>query len=287
MTKRITTITALAATSILAASAQAGVAAPGKSSKSVKEVVTESCISGNAGFDVVSAYYFHGINLQDSGFIIQPYANLSFKVYEGSGFLNSLSLDIGIWNSFHDNRGVGSSTSNWFEFDFTAGITATLAEKWTLGVKYIKYESPGDYFANADGLGVTLGYNDSDLLGAFALNPYVYVEFELEGKSGNGIDEGIYYEVGIAPGHSWGDLSVSVPIKVGFGSGEYYAGDEGYGFFSAGLAASYKLGFIPECLGDWSLSASATYYHLGDGVIAANDGEENAVVFTGGLKVAF
>lgn len=284
MTKRITTITALAATSILAANAQAGVAAP---SKPVKEVVTESCISGNVGFDVVSTYFFHGINQEDSGFIIQPYANFSFKVYEGSGFLNSLSLDIGIWNSFHDNRGRASSTSNWFEFDFLAGITATLAEKWTLGLKYIKYESPGDYFDNADSIALTLGYDDSDLLGAFALNPYVYVEFEIDGKSGNGPDEGIYYEVGIAPGHTWGPVTVSLPIKAGFGSSDYYAGDEGYGFFSAGLSATYKLGFIPECLGDWSISASASYLHLGDGVKAANDGEENAWLATGGLKVAF
>lgn len=284
MTKHITSIAALAAASLLASNAQAGVAAP---SKPVEEIVTESCVSADIGFDVVSAYFFHGINLEDSGFIIQPYANVSFKVYEGGGFLNSLSLDIGIWNSFHDNRGNASSTSNWFEFDFTAGITATLAEKWSLGVKYIKYESPGDYFTNADSLGVTLGYDDSDLLGVWALNPYVYVEFELEGKSGNGIDEGIYYEVGIAPGHTWGNFTLSVPIKAGFGSNEYYAGDEAYGFFSAGLAGSYDLAFIPECLGVWSIGASASYLNLGNGVKAANDGEESAFVFTGGLKVAF
>ena len=44
MTKRISTITALAATALLAANAQAGT--PSKPAKSVKETVTESCITG-------------------------------------------------------------------------------------------------------------------------------------------------------------------------------------------------------------------------------------------------
>jgi uncharacterized protein (TIGR02001 family) len=282
MNKRIMTITALAAAAL---GSQAFAGAP--ASKPVKETITESCISGDIGFDITNAYYFHGIRQEDRGFIIQPYMNLYFKVYEGSGFLSSLSLNVGTWSSFHSDRGTSSSTNNWYEFDFLAGVTATLGEKWTLGVNYISYQSPGDYFGDSTALGIRLGYDDKDLWGSFSLQPYVYVEIEMDQKSGNGSDEGVYYEVGIAPSHSWGNLTLALPIKAGFGSNDYYATDEAYGFFSVGLTATYALTFIPECLGDWSLSANVSYMNIGDGAALANDGEDDEVIFGGGLKIAF
>jgi hypothetical protein len=277
----------LAAALVLGSQAYAGVSAPGKSVKTVQEVAKESCITGDIGFDITNAYYFHGIRQEDNGFIIQPYADLYFKIYQGSGFLTSLSVDLGIWNSFHSDRGVASSTSNWYEFDFSAGLTATLNEKWTLGAAFKYYGSPGDYFSNAYTVAFKLGYDDKDLLGAFALQPYVLVEWELDGKSANGSDTGVYYEVGLTPNWDLGPVNLALPLRAGFGSSDYYAGDEGFGYFSVGLTATYGLTFIPECLGEWSLSANATYMHLGEGTEVSNDGDDDEVIFTGGLKVAF
>src|SRR5687767_8218716 len=277
----------LAAAIALGSQAYAGVSAPGKEVKTIQEVAKESCISGDIGFDVTNAYYFHGIRQEDRGFIIQPYADLYFKIYEGSGFLTKLSVDLGIWNSFHSNRGVASTTSNWYEFDFSAGLTATMAEKWTLGVAFRYYGSPGDYFDNAYTTTFRLGYDDKDLLGAFSLQPYVMVEWELDGKSANGSDTGVYYEVGLTPNFDVGPVNLAIPLRAGFGSSDYYFGDEAYGYFSAGLAATYTLTCIPECLGEWSLTASAVYMNLGDGASVSNDGDENVFVYTGGLKVAF
>jgi hypothetical protein len=261
--------------------------ASGKAVKTVQEVAKESCITGDIGFDITNAYYFHGIRQEDSGFIIQPYADLYFKVYQGSGFLTSLSVDLGIWNSFHSNRGVASSTSNWYEFDFSAGLTATLAEKWTVGAAFKYYGSPGDYFDNAYTVAFKLGYDDKDLLGAFSMQPYVIVEWELDGKSANGSDTGVYYEIGLTPNVDVGPVNFALPLRAGFGSSDYYAGDEAFGYASAGLTATYGLKFIPECLGEWSLSANATYLYLGDGTDVSNDGDDDAWIFTGGLKVAF
>jgi hypothetical protein len=278
-------VVACAAAILLAAQVQAGqTAAP---SKPVVEVAKESCITGDIGFDVTNAYFFHGIRQEDSGFIIQPYADLYFKIYEGTGFLTSLSVDIGIWNSFHSNRGVASTTSNWYEFDFRGGLTATLAEKWTLGAAFTAYTSPGDYFDTAYALSVKLGYDDKDLLGAFSLQPYVMVEFELDGKSANGSDEGIYYEVGLTPSFDLGPVNIGIPLRAGFGSNEYYFSNEAFGFFSAGVTATYALAFIPECLGEWSLAASATYMHLGEGTEVSDGGNDDQWIFTGGMKIAF
>ena len=66
----------------------------------------------------------------------------------------------------------------------------------------------------------------------------------------------------------------------------------GYGYLSVGANAEYKLAFVPECLGDWSAHANATYYNLGSGtsgagVDAIRNHDQHEVVFGGGLRVAF
>ena len=240
--------------------------------------------------DAYSQYVFHGITLENQGAILQPYANIYFNLYEGAGFLNNVSLNLGVWNSFHSNHTVASSTRNWFEFDFLAGLSFTFGKYFTLSPGYVAYTSPGDYFSTAHVAQLKLSVDDSDFLGAWALNPYVMVEAELDGKAGNGTDEGFYYEVGIAPGCKAGPVAISLPIKAGFGSNDYYAENAGYGFFSAGVALGYDLAFVPECYGTWTVSASATYFNYGDvnaRATSVKNDEVNAVVFGGGLKVAF
>lgn len=263
----------------------------GKSAKDAKtiEKVKESCISGDIGINAYSQYIFHGITLENQGAILQPYADLYFKLYEGDGFVNKVSLDLGIWNSLHSNHTVASSTRWWYEFDFLAGISVTFAKNFTFSGKYVMYASPGDYFQTAHVVQAKLSYDTSDALG-FSLSPYVMVEAELENKAGNGADEGFYYEVGVAPSFQAGPVTITVPLVAGFGSNEYYAQDAGYGFFSAGVNFGYQLGFIPECYGTWTLNANATYFHYGEHnelPNAVKDGEDYAFVFGGGLMVAF
>jgi hypothetical protein len=151
----------------------------------------------------------------------------------------------------------------------------------------------------------TLAVDDTDWLGAFALHPYVQVLVELDNKAGNGDDEGVYYEIGITPGlPTMAGLSVTFPIKAGFGSNSFYL-DDGLGFISGGVNLAYALSFIPEKWGAWTVSANATYYYLDNDLedfnsptkLSAADtgthdarvrhGSENEVVFGGGLQVAF
>jgi hypothetical protein len=266
----------------------AGVAA--KETKNVIEKAKESCITGDIGLDIYSKYIFHGLTLENQGAILQPYADLYFKLYSGEGALTDVTLNLGIWNSFHSHHTVTSSTRSWYEFDFLAGVSFTFAKNFVFTPTYVYYSSPGDYFETSHNLRLQLAYNDTDLLGKFALHPYFFVEFELDGKSGNGDDEGVYYEVGIAPAFEAGPVTVAFPIKAGFGSSDYYSDDSTYGFFSAGIALSYPLKCIPECLGQWTLTAGATYYNFGDpgdGADSVKGDNSNDVVFNGGLKVAF
>lgn len=273
-----------------------------KSSKEVKEVVEqckESCITGDIGINVVSQYISRGLIFENQEGIIQPYADLYFKLYEGEGFVNKVQLNLGIWNSFHSRKtdqglvsGAGtSSTSSWYEFDFTAGVSVTFAKYFTLTPSYYWFLSPNDGFSTFQGINVKLAFDDTEFLGPFALHPYVQVLFELANKAGNGSDEGIYYEVGIAPSFPVGPITVTVPITAGFGSEEFYAGNESYGFFSAGVTLGYTLPFVPECYGTWTVTGGATYYHLGEALDDFNPGvrdqSDSEVIFSGGLVVAF
>lgn len=288
MKTSITHLSVVAALIALPALSLAGVA--GKETKAVIEKCKESCITGDIGIDVYSKYIFHGLTLENQGAILQPYADLNFQLYQGEGMLSSVALNLGVWNSFHSNHTVASTTRGWYEFDFLAGMSFTFAKNITFTPTYVFYSSPGDYFENSHNLRLQLGYDDKDLLGAFSLKPYVLAEIELEGKSGNGSDQGAYYEIGISPSVEAGPVGISFPIKAGFGSHDYYANDAGYGFFSAGISASYDLKIVPECLGTWTLTAGATYFNYGTAghpADAVKSDNNNDVVFNGGMKVAF
>jgi hypothetical protein len=314
MTKKSMAKFTLLAASMLAlpAMACAATATEGKESKTVVEKTKESCITGDIGINVVSQYFSRGVIYENQGGIIEPYADLYFKLYEGEGFLNKVTLNLGIWNSFHSrhtdaglvNGGGSSSTRSWYEFDFAAGVSFTFAKNFTFTPSYFIFLSPNDGFSTFHGLNFKLAYDTNDLLG-FNLAPYAQVLFELENKVGTGADEGVYYEVGIAPSLPVGPVTVSFPIAAGFGSNDFFGSlnesngqieDETFGYVSGGVNVAYNLAFIPECYGTWTINANATYYYMGEGTRDFNtrerggtvrDNKEHEFIFGGGLMVAF
>ena len=210
----------------------AGTAA--KEAKPIVEKVKESCITGDIGVAVVSQYISRGVVNENQGLIAQPYLDLYFKLYEGDGFLNKVSLGLGLWssiNSHHTAATPGTSLPAWYEFDWTPSLAFTFAKNFTFTTTWYDFDfvSSG---GRASGLGGTLAYNDTDLLGAFALHPHVTV---IKCMIGNfvgvpGGELGWYYEAGIAPGFTIGEgssypVSVSFPLTVGLGN-ETYAGDD-------------------------------------------------------------
>jgi hypothetical protein len=261
---------------------------------------------------VVSEYISHGFVYENQGGIIQPYADLYFKLYEGGGFLNKVTLNLGIWDSFQSRKtdaGLasgrnGSSTAAWYEQDFTPGVGFTFAKNFTFAASYYTYLSPSDAFPTFQGLNLKLMYDDTDLLGKFAVHPYVNVLFELENKVGLGPAEGVYYEVGVAPSCPAGPVTLTFPLTVGLGSNGFYGSvddqgnlhNEAFGYFSAGVNAAYPLKFIPKCYGSWALTAGYTYYYLGSGTVDFNteraggdirDRNHNQHVFSGNIAVTF
>lgn len=268
----------------------------GTESKAVVETATKSAISGDLGFNFVSEYISRGAPQEVKGAIFQPYADLYFSVYEGEGFVNKVSLNLGVWasvQSAHTLAAPGSTTSAWYEFDYTPGIAVTFAKNFTLTASYFEFDSPNDGFLTSHNANVSLVYNDADLLGAFALHPHVTYLRELDGKAANGPlgTKGNYYEVGIAPAlPACGIVSVSFPLTAGFGSGDFYNNNAGFGFFSGGVAASVALP-VPAKFGTWALNAGATYYRLpaDNAWVYSTDNTINKdrVVFSGGLGATF
>jgi hypothetical protein len=267
----------------------------GKETKNLIEETKESCISGDLGVTFVTAYISRGLVQEDEGVIAQPYLDIYFKLYEGDGFINKVTAGLGFWASIHENEtfaSPGSTTPAWYEFDWMPSIGITFAKNFTLTTSYYEFDSPNDAFASFRGVNVSLAYDDTDLLGLFALHPKFTVLFELENKAGIGPDKGVYYEIAIAPGHTFMEesaypVTVTIPVVAGFGSDGFYAGDT-FGFVSAGITASVGLGFIPECFGSWSLAAGGLYYHLGDNAADyTNGGETDKFVGTATLGMTF
>ena len=291
MTQKIPTRSLICAATILALTASSFAGTASKEMKSVIEKTKESCITGDIGVNVVTAYFSRGILQENQGLIAQPYLDLYFKLYEGDGFINKVSLILGIWSSIHSNNTgalPGSTTKSWYEFDYTPGIAITFAKKFTFTASYFAFTYPNDAFGFDPQLSINgrLDYDDSEALGAFALHPHLTALYNFDNAAGLGTDDAWYFEFGVAPGFKAGPVTFSIPLTVGLGDDHFYPGDS-YGYFSAGINAAVPLSFVPECFGTWTFNAGFTYYNLGSSTKAANNGEGNAYVGQTGLMVAF
>jgi len=275
-------------------------------SKKVKSVapapapakLEESAITGDIGLNVVTAYYYHGAIQQNHSASFQPYADIFFKVYEGDGFLNKAVLNLGYWNSFTNPKSGDSPLGNkawknpkaWVESDFTPGISLTFG-KVTLTESYQFMFFPNSSVSQtSESLVSKLAFDDSDVLGAFALHPSVTHQYEVTGKAANSTEgHGSYWEGAIAPGFSAGPIAVTVPITVGFGSSKYYLKD-GYAYTSAGVNVAYTLP-VSKSYGTWTANLGVTYYNLNKSAVGSTnvpDGNaDNDLVGTAGIAVAF
>lgn len=279
--------------------ALAGILAPaslfaGTQSKAVVETTTKSIFSGDLGVNFVSEYISRGVMQENQGLIAQPYADLYVSLYEGTDFINKVQLNLGVWSSFHDKHtGAGAvgpkHRTAWYEFDYTPGIAVTFAKDFTLTTSYFEFDSPNNAFDAARSINFNLAYDDSSLLGAFALKPHVAYLRTLQGIPASGVSgKGNYYEVGIAPAlPAFGPVTVTIPVNAGFGSNDFYASNKGFGFISAGVNASVALGFIPSGFGTWAANAGVSYVRLNDTNAELATVDKDRVVWQAGVGATF
>jgi len=260
-------------------------------------------ISLRAGVDFPTAYMFRGILQEDEDFIAQPFGEVTVKLHEGSGPLNSVTTTLGIWNSFHSgptgSEGATEDPKSWYELDFYGGVNFTFLEKLQAGVIYTAYISPNDSFHTINEIALRFAFDDKELLGAFALSPSVLIAFEIEGQADTGHaghGEGVYLQLGIQPGFTLIEdknypVTLSFPVTVGLSLDDYYefgtGDDDTFGYLNVGALFGMPLAFIPSSLGSWEIHAGVQFFFLGDNLEAVNDGDAFKAVGLIGLSVTY
>jgi hypothetical protein len=257
-------------------------------------------VSLRTGVEFPTHYFFRGILQEDEGFIAQPFLEATVKAYEGSAPLNSVSATIGIWNSFHGGPtgadGPNQDPRSWYEADLYGGLTFGLFDDFQFGVLYTAYTSPNGRFNTVHEIALRLAYDDSELLGPFALAPSFLVAFELDGQADAGLDEGVYIQLGIQPGFKLLEetsypISVTFPVTLGLSADDYYefgtGNDDTFGYLDVGLMFGVPLAFIPAAYGAWEIHAGVHFFFLGDNNETVNRGDSFQAVGTFGISMTY
>jgi hypothetical protein len=258
-------------------------------------------VSLSAGIDWTTDYYFRGILQEDSSWIFQPYGDVTFKLVEGTPTIGNVALTIGLWNSLHGgDTGINGNRSDpdlWYEADFYTKLSWTLLEDFTSSIIYTAYMSPNDSFSTVQELAFSLGYNDSKLLGPFALNPNILVAFELKNQADAGRHRGVYLQAGVTPGYTFNakgtyPVTLSVPLLVGLSLSEYYefgtGTDDTFGFFQGGFGVAVPLAFIPPSFGSWTIKGGLNVLYLGsDNLKRVNNSDRTEVIGTIGIAFTY
>lgn len=254
-----------------------------------------SAISVQLNLDFTNAYFYRGIRQQDKGLIVQPAARLTTRLVDDAEF--KLDGFVGTWNSFGPNGGTatGGLTEDWYESDLYAGFTLTHG-KLSLTTSYTFLTSPSDAFQTVQELGFTLALDDSEWMKEWSLKPYATLAIETgsNGSDGPDLSNGVYLELGIAPGFSFDvdrtPITLTFPASVGLSLSDYYqgagGGDDTFGFAQIGAKASIPLG-EPSRFGAWTLNAGVSVLFLGDHTKAFNGGHGTEVIGSVGLQWNF
>ncbi len=264
-------------------------------------------IALNAGVDVVTEYFFRGLLQEDSGVIAQPWAEFVVNLCDGCEYCDGLDLTVGLWHSLHDNHtgASGDGPKLWYETDFYTALTL-YKELWAFDVGYVAYTSPNGAFAESQEVSVGVSYDDSacwpganDVCETFTgLQPAIFVAFETKGGSDLGDDQGIYFQVSLAPGATLIDsedwlVNLTIPMTVGLSLDNYYEDSAGknhhFGFFDIGGELSMPLTCIPAEYGDWTFAVGVHYMFLAYTNAEVNDGDdpENAIIGKLSLSMSY
>jgi hypothetical protein len=257
----------------------------------------EGRISLSAGADFSNAYYFRGILQTNKSFVAQPYADVTFNLYEGENGLNSVGATLGFWNSFQSRNTVDvSDPTAWYEVDLYGGFTFGLFDNWETGVTYTAYISPNNAFSTVQEISFSFSFDDSELLGAFALAPSALLAVEVKGQADGGSNKGVYLQLGVEPGFTLIEsenypVSLSFPLTLGLSLSDYYQNstgdDDTFGYFDLGVNLSVPLSFIPADYGSWEVFVKGDFLFLGDNLEAVNDGDSFEAIGTIGISLAY
>jgi len=222
----------------------------------------ESPVSVLVGADIPSSYFFRGFRQEsEPGLTFQPYVDVAIAG-------EAASFNIGIWNSLHTGS-LSDAGYGWYETDFYAAVTVN-----NIKATYTAYTYPKIDDSAIHELMLSTSFDHM-------LAPSVALAFEF--AKPEGLDKGVYLELGVAPSVPMADdapVSISIPVKVGLSLKDYY-GDDTFGYLSAGVNVGKSLSDAAEVHG------SVTVFAFGDTLKFVNNDKAGQVVASVGFSVGF
>lgn len=239
----------------------------------------DSAYSFSFGYDKSSHFISYGLDVWGGGGDACPFSGDSTSFAYGTvtaKFSDQISGFVNVWADVNDNidSDIGGSVQ---EIDLNIGGTFTM-DKFSFTLAHGCWWYAGDTEHIID---FTVAYADGEsFVPGLSINPSVTVHWRYEGNGGQ--DEGVAIVPGIKPTFTLNKesdypITISLPISVAFFSDDFQGGDSGFGYFSAGVAASVPLSFIPPKFGAWSVTGSVTYYCTDDDAIPGNPADQFTV----------
>ncbi len=250
--------------------------------------VNTGALTFSLGADITTNYIFRGYEQEDSGLILQPYAEVGAPIGD-----TGIDFYAGVWNSIHSEQTLadGNGAKDFYETDLYVGVAFDIAEKFGFDISYVGYFYPNGAFNDIHELDIAFSYDDSDDLGDFALSPYVLLAIEFDDANGS---EDTYIELGgklsldpFIPTSEDYDVSLSVPFAVGLGVDNYYPDNDFFGYASVGILAGIPLDFIPSDYGTWEAHAGLTAYFFNDGEGLNDGGDDFQLVASIGVGLEY
>lgn len=241
------------------------------------------------GVDVRDQYFFRGYN-QSNGFILQPYFDVLYTVYEDENL--AVTPHVGAWFNLTEQKGP-EVPEHWNEFDALVGIAVDW-QQFTFDFRWQLFTSPSEEFERSEEIGVEIAYDDRLLWprgsAIAALNPSVafFHEYYDQNDSESDAYVGFALEPELQPA-ALGRVPVTVSFPLTFGGSYngYYFNDQGQvdqaGFWSAGVKAAFdlsKLNNVPDCI----IEAEVNYIRLlADSVERANGRDSDDIMLRVGV----
>ena len=255
-------------------------------------------VTGEFGLSFTTQYFLRGIQQENQGIIVQPWLELRYDVYEGTGDLKDVNLTFGQWNSLHEGPtgSGGPADSMWYESDFYIGFTGEVGDRLACGVTYTSYYHPNGARSDVEELAFSAGYDDKGVIEVFAsgLQPSVVLAFELDGQMDEGTrgNTGVYAQLGIKPSFQFGQFTLDVPVTMGVSLNNYYedpgsSDDEFLGFLDIGAVISTAIPDLPARMGPWQAEAAVHWMLLGDSNEDRNGGDAGELIFSCGIRTTF
>ncbi|MEM1109934.1 MAG: hypothetical protein AAGH99_14715 [Planctomycetota bacterium] len=252
--------------------------------------VNNGLLTWAAGGDFVSQYYFRGFEQEDTGLIFQPFVEVSGPLGD-----SGIDFTLGTWQSIH-SEGTGAvdgGPSNWYESDLYAGLAYAINDEIGVSATFTGFYSPNNAFADIEEIAFGLDYDDSAILGDWAVSPYALFAFETRDAGGS---EDIYLELGGELGAPFIEseslpVELSFPFALGLSIDDFYTDEDGdnefFGFLLIGAAAGMPLDFIPSDYGTWSASAGLDILFLNDDAGLNDSSSDVTIIGKVGFSVEY